>query len=109
MSADNWSICPKCVKNRTQELEKKKAEIVKNYGKVSSEEYFRLIDSLKKEEVSCSFETKEVLTLREDYEIGISENGEFSVGYSCSCSTCAFLFRFKHKEVVKWEEDDHKF
>jgi hypothetical protein len=39
-------------------------------------------------------------TLREDYEIGIYE-GEFFVGYSCSCGVCGFKWNYNYTKSVE--------
>lgn len=43
---------------------------------------------------------------REDYEIGMEEDGEFWISYRGECGTrqvkgCGFKHEFKHKEQVK--------
>jgi hypothetical protein len=39
-------------------------------------------------------------TLREDYELGTEEDGEFYVTYRCSCNVCGYAAKFEHKEVL---------
>jgi hypothetical protein len=85
MSADNWGICPKCKK-----LSKERAKSL--YGKASEDEYLVYFLSEK------SKGTKE--TLREDYEIYTDDDGEFSVGYDCSCDECGFSYHFQYKASV---------
>jgi hypothetical protein len=89
MSANNWTICPKC-NNKILELEK---EISENYGKISELEYSRLKSTLKRDTVTKN-------TLREDYEIGIHK-GEFEMSYGCSCSKCGFEYYYDYSEEVK--------
>jgi len=97
MSADNWTICPKCNKSSLQ-LEKKEREKIKNsYGKISAEEYLELVRQHK-------LPKKIEDTLREDYEIGIDENGGFSIHYSCYCEECRFKFEFNYNEIIKFED-----
>jgi len=38
------------------------------------------------------------VTLREDYELGIYEDGTFEVSYHAHCSECEFKFSYKHEE-----------
>lgn len=92
MSADNWSICPKCRKNAVIEKEKQAAEVISSYGKIPREKWL---------ELKCAADTQLDLdqTLREDYEIGIDENGEFFVDYYASCN-CGFKFSFTEKRAL---------
>ncbi len=69
MSADNWAPCPQCKKNEKPEKSK--------YGKVSEEEYLESIKQPKKELEA---------TLREDYSLGINEEGQFSANWLRLCS-----------------------
>lgn len=91
MSAANWAICPKCLKNATKKYDALVAKARKSYGKVSLEAYTDLIAEIPK-----PARLKE--TLREDYELGIEDNGMFIVIYRASCSVCDFKFEFRHSE-----------
>jgi hypothetical protein len=86
MGADNWAICPKCNK----EAEDKYANA---YGNVSESEYQNLIRKVDDHEARR--------TLREDYEIYISETGRFCIGYSAHCNVCKFQYSYdKNEELV---------
>lgn len=80
MSADNWGLCPKCKKELDESLEREGA----------NEEVAR--SQIKK------FQAKP--QLREDYEIFVSDDGTFSVRYSCLCHNCGFSFKYSHIEEV---------
>lgn len=67
MSADNWTVCPKCW----------------NEGRV-----LRMTDLEPYAELPP--------TMREDYEIGLDEEGDFTVSYRCYCKTCKFIWRFSY-------------
>ena len=96
MSADNWAICPKC-KEKNDELNKKRIlDTAKKYGKIPAEEYITLA-----KETSKPIEIEE--TMREDYEIGVDEDGVFNVDYFCSCAKCGFKYAYKHSESAKGE------
>lgn len=85
MSADNWAVCPKCLKdvdNKVKSL----------YGKVSEEEYGKLIEEKQ--------ETEREQTLREDYEIWTNVDGRFMVKYSCSCSACGLKFEYNYSKLI---------
>lgn len=92
MSADNYTMCPKCVKNQEVELELNQQLLQDNYGKINREEYQKLVSS-----TSVKKELKE--TLREDYEIGIYGD-EFFYSYSASCSVCNYGFHKEHTEKL---------
>ena len=85
MSADNWGVCPKC-------KETAEKNITSAYGKVSEEEYLAALNERKQIENN--------LTLREDYEVGVDIDGEFSVSYSCHCSKCGFKFDYKYSQEL---------
>lgn len=85
MSADNWGVCPKC-------KETAEKNITSAYGKVSEEEYLATLNKRKQIEND--------LTLREDYEVGVDIDGEFSVSYSCHCLKCGFKFDYKYSQEL---------
>jgi len=84
MSADNWRICPKCHKNTVPLIKPE-------YGVVSEAEY---LEAIKKEP------EPEEENLREDWDIGIDEDGSFFVNYSCFCELCGFRFEFEQEVNV---------
>jgi Fe-S cluster biogenesis protein NfuA len=45
-------------------------------------------------------------SLREDYEIGIEENGYFYVEYAGKCDDCGFSFHFELQERVELVGED---
>lgn len=98
MSADNWTVCPKCEATHTaRTLAAKEAhatKLVEAYGKQSMEEYAKIVAG--GPALPPPFADN---TLREDYEIGIRE-GEFSVSYGARCTACGFKFTFKHKAAA---------
>lgn len=92
MSADNWGRCPKCLAKLVEDREKAVAAAKAKYGKVPEDEYMAAITK-----ANAIPEKLKEETLREDYEIGTDEDGEFSVSYHCSCRVCNFDFRFAEK------------
>ena len=90
MSADNWRTCPACV----EIAEKKRNERIKNanakYGKVPIDEFMLMI-----------FEAEKPLrhepTLREDYEQGIQDDGNYYVSFHATCNQCEFQFSYENK------------
>lgn len=94
MSADNWAICPNCVKLAQANKEKLEKKARDSYGKVSLEEYQVLV-SLASTAVKDS---ESYRTLREDFDIGISEDGMFNVSYSGSCRACGFEYSYTEED-----------
>lgn len=89
MSADKWSICPQCMQTTLKQKEKQVKETTEKYGKVSVEEYKKLLQ--------YSIEPVNLEpTMREDYELGIDEDGSFDITYSAYCDQCKFSFEFNH-------------
>lgn len=96
MSADNWAICPKCKKDKNNKIVSLRKEVEEKYGKLPLDEWESLkIANEKKMELELEY------TLREDYQIGVNEEGEFAVDYSASCNVCDFRFFFEHSEEIK--------
>jgi len=86
MSADNWTTCPGCT-NRIKNIEKLK----NGYGKLSEKEYLELREQMKK--------ITEDDSLRENYEIGISDN-KFSVSYHAYCEECGFKYTYSYEKKI---------
>ena len=101
MSADNWTICPQCVKNLDDEITRLCERVKAAYGKVSRDEYHRLTQELtqkERDEITRS-------TLREDYEIGISQDATFAISYSASCTMCNYSFKHEYQQDVPLNEN----
>lgn len=45
--------------------------------------------------------------LREDYEQGMSRDGQYEVVYRCSCRECGFHWEYRHKEQVHHPKPAH--
>ena len=93
MSASNWDICPVCKKKNDEKNKNRVLDAGKKYGKIPADEY---IDLAKQVNKPIEIEN----TLREDYELGITEGGEFYVYYSCMCDKCGFEHEFEYKAQV---------
>lgn len=91
MSADNWTVCPKC--NSAAVLAREEAQLKAGaaYGKVPPAEYIAMTEEANKPVTTDS-------TLREDYELGLNEDGQFEVSYRCSCNNCKWQYKFAHSE-----------
>jgi hypothetical protein len=94
MSADNWAPCPQCEKIGEKRSRDLSAAADAAYGKVGADEYLAMLRQAS--EVAPDDERN---TLREDYEIGISD-GEFYIRYSGTCDKCGFKFTHKHDEMM---------
>jgi hypothetical protein len=97
MSANRWSICPRCLKRFEAAKAKAAEELKKSYGKVPPNDYLVLVQMHEKDmarEIEYS--------LREDYWQGINnETGEYEVTYSGVCQECDYTFQFNHKVQTK--------
>lgn len=92
MSADNWTTCPKCKWNEEKKKEKDIKKLNKYYGKIPASEFAEKYKKINEPIlIDC--------TLREDYEIGISD-GLFEGEYRASCSECKFSFEWKDSKIV---------
>lgn len=96
MSADNWGVCPKCNEKWEAETEAMSARVEEAYGKVPPEEYIRILSEYEARKTLDEMDTRE---LREDYELGINEDGLFYVIYSGDCS-CGFHFKYRYEQKV---------
>lgn len=94
MSADRWTLCPKCSKTHVSERDRLQAEADAAYGKVPADE-FRRLSAL----VLTADQDGPAETLREDREIGIYGD-KFEVNFSSACIACGFKFNFKFEKVV---------
>lgn len=98
MSASNWRECPACLRD----AKAKQAAAVKaadeSYGKVPAADFI----NMRKLAVKPAAVEE---TLREDYELGVSEDGRFFMHYSGVCQTCSFAFKFRHEADALAEHD----
>ena len=95
MSADNWTICPRCLNNWKTSVNADLEAAKDSYGKIPQEEF---IQKLATAEVKAKVMIQP--TLREDYEIGADEKGMFGVSYTCTCNVCGFTFRYEYQEKL---------
>ena len=93
MSADNWTICPKCKHRLESVKETERTAAARAYGGMPMAEW----------EVQRAAALEPVIlneTLREDYEIGVTGDGEFYAIYKGQCTSdeCDFGFKFDEKQ-----------
>lgn len=99
MSASNWDICPACRRRAIIAKDTAIREANAAYGKVSPDEYMKMVTEANKE-------VKLEPSLREDWELGITEKGDFYVIYHGHCQTCSFGFDYKYdKKLTEIDRD----
>ncbi len=96
MSANNWTECPKCKRDKAANIKKLKSRHATEYGKIPLAEYQKIGEQI----TDLESESDGGETLREDYEIWINKDGVFTVDYGCSCDRCKFKFSFKHQAAT---------
>lgn len=92
MSADNWAVCPNCKVMKECAFAKTEREVKESYGKIPAEEYLAALKALTPPDLKQEF--------REDYELGVTADGEFYVSYSGTCRDCGFNHVYKHSEQL---------
>ncbi len=97
VSANNWTVCPKCKAEKAERLAKAKRELDGFYGMIPLAEY-------SKRQIAFEKFRDEPLEerMREDYELGVDSDGQFEVSYRCSCEECDFAFSFKETREVNY-------
>lgn len=95
MSANNWTICPKCKRKKEAEAERLRMKSLAAYGTVSAERYAELCGKARDAK-----ESPLQNSMREDYEIGVDSEGRFSVSYRANCTACGFIFDYDRTESV---------
>ena len=108
MSADNWTMCPKCKKDSDLKKIDDYNRVKKLYGKVSKKEYDAALKEYTEKEVRFPNDTLAEYT--ESYML--TSKNKFCVSYSCHCSICGFEYSFKHvkstDEIVEEFENPEK-
>jgi hypothetical protein len=93
MSADNWTTCPECSAKEKAKREAAAKRASEAYGKVSIEKHRELCEAAQQQKPLDS-------TLREDYELGVDDDGVFRIDYHCSCNKCGFVWTCKREEKI---------
>jgi len=107
MSADNWTLCPTCYAAWRERETQLFTDAMNAYGKVGEREYHEIQASAK------AFSAKQPeRTLREDWDIGTDEDGQFAVDYRSSCNSCDYAFNYKvtlsPEEIVQHNAEQPK-
>lgn len=100
MSADNWAVCPRCLRRARARHESEERRVQALYGQIPVEEFDAERASLK------PVNEDEYRTFREDYEFWVTaDTGEWFASYSGECSTCHLAHQFTREEPIKgWDE-----
>src|SRR3954447_17439723 len=99
MSADNWTVCPRCFDNAKREADEAKSTVMGLYGTIPVEEFNAKRAELA-EPVEGDFET-----FREDYEFYGAHDGEVHASYEGACSKCGLHVELKTTKKF-WPEAD---
>lgn len=100
MSADNWGVCPRCLKKTEEDCDNLDKMITEGYGTIPAEDYLKLLE--KSKELAAKIELPDDFdhTLREDYEMYTTETGTFFVSYRGECHVCGFSHKFEKEEQL---------
>lgn len=99
MSADAWSICPRCLKQHEQRRQEALDNAQAAYGKIPADDY----DAMLAKAISIPARPEE--SLRQDWEIHTTETGKFYISYGCRCE-CGFEFSYQHEEQLEFLGDN---
>lgn len=96
MSADNWTVCPRCVigHNAACVEATQKAEVA--YGVLPADEWRELEEKARK-----MAEARPEQNFREDYAIYGADKGIVKVSYSGACGKCGLSLKFKHEVPIE--------
>lgn len=98
MSADRWSMCPRCEVNRQLAAAVAAAEVEAAYGKVTVEDFDLL--RARADDLAQQVDNPGLVngneTFREDYWITDPAQGEVSIKYRGRCDICGLALSFEH-------------
>lgn len=92
MSADNWTVCPRCVAHTNERRAMRLAEIDDMYGKVPVAEF-----DAAREDLAAELAIEHEESFREDYEFWGSEEGTVRASYKGACQKCGLKVSFEHQ------------
>jgi hypothetical protein len=96
MSANNWTVCPKCFEDLNNKIADSEKSCRDEYGKAPPEAYLDLVkerDDLAAKRMDDNF--------REDYEIYMQKNGELYISYFGRCDKCGYTKEFSSGNFMK--------
>jgi hypothetical protein len=89
VSADNWSVCPRCWDDAQRKADEAKVEVMGLYGAIPVEEFDKRRDALEEPDPDT------YTTFREDYEFYGADKGEVHASYRGGCSACGLSVELK--------------
>ena len=95
MSADNWTVCPRCLQKRAEDLRDMDARIAEAYGTEPMEVFEGM-----RTELATKQAEEMPRTFREDYEFWGASEGVVTASYRGHCSTCGLSHKFEHSEPI---------
>lgn len=103
MSADRWIGCPQCKATKIQEAEKHLSDVLDTFGQGDAEEFVVNLTQAKEDLARAKkYGTlSDQCRLREDYEVGIDQGGNFDIHYRGRCQDCGFGTEFKYSEALE--------
>lgn len=96
MSADNWTVCPRCKARHIAKRIEARAVANNSYGAVPLEQWQALDKAA--DDLAQDWDHK---TFREDYEIYGADEGSIEVSYRGGCGECGLSVGFVHSHEIK--------
>lgn len=93
MSADRWSICPKCGRTADAIRAERQQAVEAAYGTLPRAEWEAMVA-----EADKPVEVYE--TLREDWDIYLTNDAIVHVAYKAHCDKCGARAEFKHEHPL---------
>ena len=88
MSADNWTLCPICLEKAATDFKELQKRVETDYGKIPATEYLALVEKAENEPDVAN-------SLREDWNIETTPDGDLELDYRCSFSVCGWQRKVK--------------
>jgi hypothetical protein len=95
MSANKWSICPRCLAAGRDRAEAEHRAVMALYGSIPVEEFDAKRSALP------DFDPEAYQTFREDYEFYGAEEGQVQADYKGQCDACGLSVEL-HAERRFW-------
>lgn len=96
MSADSWTTCPRCTRERDESIAREEQLVAQMYGKVTVAEFDRAREALEHKKAQAPEET-----WREDYEFFGADEGTVVAVYGGSCSACGLTHKFRYESPIQ--------
>lgn len=90
MSADNWTRCPRCLREAREAAAAARDAVMDLYGTIPVEEF-----DVRRAELT-DVDPYDYTTFREDYEFYGADEGCVEAHYSGHCTVCNLSAKFEH-------------